>query len=52
MGKEMIWILFTIIKLMFAISPMLGIALIFIFNVERENDPSLAKKPDFSIELD
>lgn len=48
----MIWILFTLLKLVFAISPMLGIAFIFILNGEKENDPYLAKKPDFSIELD
>ncbi|KAH8738562.1 hypothetical protein FG386_002215, partial [Cryptosporidium ryanae] len=52
MVKDMIWIIFTILKLAFAISPMLCIMFIFILNRERENDPGLAKKPDFSIELD
>ncbi|KAK9172800.1 hypothetical protein cmbei_5003296 [Cryptosporidium meleagridis] len=31
---------------------MLCIAFIFILNGGRENDSTLAKKPDFSIELD
>lgn len=48
----MVWFIFTILKFAFAISPMLCIMLIFILNNEKENDPGLAKKPDFSIELD